>query len=111
SLVPGVKEPLVFESFAKADRSLLEKFGETESLFRTWSWFAVYPVMEDSETEDGREIVFKDLRFYSNAPLAKRLFPDRQVPFTLTAFLDAGGELAAYQYRRPRKSVVHSVSD
>jgi len=111
SLVPGAKEPLVFEDFPKADEALLEKLGETESLFATWSWFAVYPVMENSGTETGREIVFRDLRFYGSAPLMKRLSPDRRVPFTLTAFLDARGELTGYRYSHPGKSVVYSVSD
>jgi len=97
--VPALLPPdLGLASFAKADPALLARLGEQASIFRTWGWFALYPVMQEHAGGAGREVVFTDLRFLVTSPLGQRLFPGRAAPFTLWAQLDAQGRLAGYTF-------------
>jgi len=94
-----------FSEFRKADLSLMEDLGAQASMFKTYRWFSLYPVMENSATPEGRRITFGDLRFYSAAPFMRDIWRKGRPPFLLTAVIDRSGTLRAYEYSRPRGSV------
>jgi inner membrane protein len=90
-----------FETYPKPSLEMVERLKRQESMFRTWFWFAQYPVISSfrqGRDEDRVEIVFTDLRFESRSPVAQRIIPDRRPPFTLTAVVDGKGRLLAYEY-------------
>lgn len=97
---------LRFEDFTKADRQLLERLGEQASFFRTYAWFAMYPVMTEEPNTSGRTISFNDLRFRSTLSFVRRMLRGRDGPFSLTASLDDHGKLRSYTYTRPRGTKV-----
>jgi inner membrane protein len=105
-----VDPPLMM--FPKPDPVLVGRLSQESSFFRTWFWFARYPVVSSvTENEKGREIIFLDLRFFSRSPVGRKLFPDFEPPFTLTAQLDKGGVLVAYAYHRHGKTLFTKVPD
>lgn len=98
-------------AYPKADAALLARLGEEASIFRTWDWFALFPVMQDTVGGAGREVTFADLRFAATSPLGRRLFPDYAPPFTLWARLDGQGRLAAYAFRGAGKALAATLPD
>ncbi|MEW5772544.1 MAG: metal-dependent hydrolase [Thermodesulfobacteriota bacterium] len=97
ALLPAGDIPL--EAHRKADPALLARLGEQAPIFRTWSWFALYPVMRESPANPSTEMTFEDLRFAATSPLGRRLFPGYDPPFTLWARLNGNGRLAEYSFR------------
>lgn len=95
--------PLPLRAYPKADGALLARLGREASIFRTWDWFALYPVMQDIAGSAGREVTFLDLRFVATSPVGQRLFPGYATPFTLWAQLDPQGRLASYSFRGASK--------
>jgi inner membrane protein len=93
-------EPLTFETFRKADLALMRRLGKRASIFRTFAWFAGYPIMERVKTREGATITFSDARFYSMLPFARRYFKKGRRPFSLTAFLNHRGKITKYEYIR-----------
>jgi inner membrane protein len=89
-----------FIAYPKPSPELIELLERQAPIFRTWFWFAQYPVVSStSHQADGRqEITLTDLRFESRSPVAQRIIPDRRPPFTLTAVVDGKGRLLAYEY-------------
>ena len=85
-------------AYPKADEALLARLGEQASIFRTWDWFALYPVMQDIAGSAGREVTFTDLRFLVTSPVGRRLLAGFATPFTLGARLDGQGRLAEYAF-------------
>lgn len=107
-LNPG--RPLEFEDFQKADAALMERLGARASLFRIWSWFAVYPVMERKAAAGGEKVVFSDLRFYGTVGALSAASAGDQRPFSLSAELDAEGRLLSYEYGPPRGArLIHRI--
>ncbi len=94
------KELTPFELFQKADRNLMRKFGEKVSFFKTYEWFAVYPVMKKQETEDGSTVTFGDLRFYTNLKIVRQTFNRDDMEFSLTAVLNKQQEITGFIYQR-----------
>lgn len=94
------ERPLELERFQKADRALLSDLGERASYFRTFAWFAAYPVMQAEADGDRKRLIFGDLRFYSTSASVRRTLGQSASPFSLTALLDRGGRLIAYEYGR-----------
>jgi inner membrane protein len=93
-----------FELFQKADLNLMRKFGKRVSFFKTYEWFAVYPVMEKKETEDGSIVTFGDLRFYTNLKIIRQTFNRNNMEFSLTAVLDKQQEITGFIYHRPGRA-------
>ncbi len=85
-------------AYPKADPTLLARLGEQAPIFRTWDWFALFPVQQDIAGATGREVTFQDLRFVFTSPLAQRILPRSHTPFTLRALLDPEGRLAEYTF-------------
>jgi len=98
------KELTPFELFQKADRNLMRKFGEKVSFFKTYEWFAVYPVMQKKETEDGFTVTFGDLRFYTNLKIGRQTFNRDNMEFSLTAVLNKQQEITGFIYQRPGRT-------
>ena len=93
-----------FEIFQKADLNLMRKFGEKAPFFKTYEWFAVYPVMEKKETEDGVTVTFGDLRFYTNLKIGRQTFDRNNMEFSLTAVLNKQQEITGFIYQRPGRT-------
>jgi hypothetical protein len=86
----------------KADPELLDDLAAQEDFFATWKWFAGYPAMDAAPLPGGgRKIVFKDLRFGIKSPPALKIVDGDRAPFSLTAWIGAGGKLEKYSYDRP----------
>lgn len=94
--------PLSFETFQKADTALMSRLGQHVSFFRTFAWFAAYPVMEADETAAGSRVTFGDLRFYSTLRFLQDAMGGRSSPFSLTAIFDNRKKLVGYEYGRGR---------
>lgn len=101
-LKPGEIPP--FDLFQKADLNLMRKFGKKVSFFKTYEWFAVYPIMSKKETEDGPTVTFGDLRFFTNLRIGRRTFNRDNMEFSLTAVLDEQQEITGFIYRRPGRT-------
>jgi inner membrane protein len=99
--VLSLKEPMMFQTFEKADRALMERLGEKVSLFRTYAWFAEFPTMKTVQHVSERVIIFSDLRFQSSLEFVNRRFRRGETPFSLMAVLTEKGELVRYTYHRP----------
>ena len=93
--------PLKLERFQKADPKLMNKLGKQASMFKTYAWFSLYPIMKESNTKEGEKITFGDLRFYVSNPIGKKILNNREMPFTLIAYLNGKGKLTKYVYLRP----------
>ena len=91
-----------FEVFRKADREKLRRWGEEDSFFATWEWFAVYPVVEEREGETGRVALHSDLRFRTLHPWSESVRPpDLPAPFSLEVELNEAGEPESWRYFEP----------
>jgi len=101
-LQPG--KPLRLEPFHKADMNLLRTLGERASMFATYAWFSVYPIMERQKTADGSSVTFGDLRFYTTFLNRNAGFNNGRMPFSLTAFFNREGEFTEYSYMRPGRA-------
>lgn len=111
SVTLSTMEP-TFVSFPKPDAELVRRLGEQAPFFRTWFWFARYPVVSSvKETDHGLEMTFLDLRFFSRSPIGRKIFPDYKPPFTLTARLNEQRKLKAYLYHRHGRTLVTRVPD
>jgi inner membrane protein len=92
----SLRRPIHLESFLKADQSLLQELGRNVSFFRTFNWFAVYPIMRIQKSGDGSRVTFGDLRFYST--LIRRSTGDGGDFFSLTAILDRNRRITSYEF-------------
>ncbi|SOB57024.1 Membrane-bound metal-dependent hydrolase [Pseudodesulfovibrio profundus] len=101
----GDKGNIQPERYRRADEGMLKTLGEQDSMFRTYAWFAKWPHMTQKTTPEGKEITFGDLRFQSTNPVLKRIFQDRQPPFTLTAYLDEDGVLTGWKFIKGASSI------
>ncbi len=92
-----------FETYRRADREELRRWGAEESFFATWEWFAVYAAMEEIGREnEERTVLYSDLRFRTLHPWAERLRPsDQPPPFSVAVELDETGEPVSWRYFEP----------
>ncbi|GAB6176127.1 metal-dependent hydrolase [Desulfobaculum senezii] len=100
-VLTAAEDDLHFTNFEKADRSVLARLGEKVSMFRTWNWFAAWPVVARSTRSPEQVLTFTDARFYSNNPVLRRLIGERDAPFALEAVLAPDGTLLEYTYDSP----------
>ncbi|WP_272701236.1 metal-dependent hydrolase [Desulfovibrio sp. Fe33] len=82
----------------RADKQILRKLGEQQSMFATYAWFSKWPYVEETDTPDGRTLIFQDLRFTSTNPVMAWVYRDKKQPFTLTAHLDNSGRIMSWSY-------------
>lgn len=82
----------------RADKAYLDELGEQVSMFATYAWFSKWPYCSEETDEEGRTLVFHDLRFTSTNPVLKRFYSGRVLPFTLTARLDPEGRIASRSF-------------
>jgi inner membrane protein len=101
-----LKKPFDFDSYKKADMGRMKILAEKASIFRTFAWFAAYPVMSSEEQGNTERIYFGDLRFYSTVPIVKKINNRNGIPFSLHANLDEDGNLVSWEYNRPGKQKV-----
>jgi len=95
-------ELYALEWHKQADPELLAALAAQEPFFETWHWFAGYPAMDIfADGDGGKRVLFKDLRFGIKSPPALRVIGGERMPFSLTAWLDAGGALTRYLYNPP----------
>lgn len=108
--IPSFCTPLKFSNFDKADRSQLAEFGEVASMFKTWNWFAAWPVVTKDKHGSRTILTFSDIRFYSNNPILKKLIGERKPPFELRAIVSPHGKLLEYVYMQQRNLAPTRVS-
>lgn len=102
---------IALRAYPKADQALLARLGQEASIFRTWDWFALYPVMQDIEGGAGREVTFQDLRYVMTSPVGRRYLANYPTPFTLWAHLDPQGRLTQHAFRGPGQVLAAPVPD
>jgi inner membrane protein len=105
------RKPLVFlERYVKAEKSMFYEFGKEASIFNTYSWFAVYPVVEMTKSGENSLITFGDLRFSSTSNFIGRMNQNRKSPFSLTAVLNGNGKFVEYFYQKPGGvKIIHHI--
>lgn len=105
------RKPLVFlERYVKAEKSMFYEFGKEASIFNTYSWFAVYPVVEMTKSGENSLITFGDLRFSSTSNFIGRMNKNRKSPFSLTAVLNGNGKFVEYFYQKPGGvKIIHHI--
>ncbi len=106
------KRPFIFSTYQKADIVRMLILAEKASIFRTFAWFAAYPVMNIEEQGKTERMNFSDLRFYSTLPMLKDRFNNKKnnVPFSLFANINEDGILISWEYSRPgRQKVIEYV--
>lgn len=91
--------------FPRADTPLVRKAVQESSMFRTYMWFAAYPVVKTESTPNGTLITLTDLRFQT------RLFGNRRTPFQLTGYFNSQMHLTHWEYRRPFRERAIQVLD
>lgn len=101
-----LKRPFYPDMYQKADVAKMLTLAEKASIFRTFAWFAAYPVMDVEEQDNLKRIYFSDLRFYSTIPMFKKYFNKNNIPFSLYANLDKHGNLVSWEYNRPHKQKI-----
>jgi inner membrane protein len=94
----GDREPAAPLRVRRADKAFLRRLGEQQSMFATYAWFTLWPYVEETDTPEGRTLVFSDLRFASTNPVMARFYRGRRQPFTLAARLDESGRLVSWSY-------------
>jgi len=108
----GVSSVNIFESgkrlgfthYTRASTSLVRKAVEGSSMFRTYMWFAAYPVIETKTTSSGTAIVLTDLRFLTN------IFGNRRgIPFTLTGHFNNNQRLTYWEYQSPSGEMITRI--
>jgi len=112
---PGLMESAPLLRLRKADRGELERLGQQASLFRTFDWFAIWPVEELIQSGAGpaqlRTMRYADLRFMNTNPVVARLlgsgWSSGRVHAQITAILAPDGSLKAYRYEnQPAQQVM-----
>jgi hypothetical protein len=105
------RKPLVFLGrHEKADLNMFHEFGRYASIFNTYSWFAVYPVVERRMSGENSMVVFGDLRFSSISGFVARMNKSGKPPFSLTAVLDKNGRFVEYYYQKPGGvKIIHQI--
>lgn len=105
------RKPLVFLGrYEKAEENMFHEFGRDASIFNTYSWFAVYPVVERAKSGENSIITFGDLRFSSTFSFIGRLNKSRKNPFSLTAVLNGNGKFVEYFYQKPGGvKIIHHI--
>lgn len=112
SILPTASGEMRFTDFKKADPKQLKELGEQASFFRTWQWFASYPVIDVQNTIDGQPATtFADARFYSSNPVLREYFDSREMPFTLTAIFTPDGSLKRFLYNHHNKVKAYTVTN
>ena len=94
----GHSEPAAPRRVKRADKAYLRQLGEQQSMFATYAWFSKWPYVMETDTPEGRTLVFRDLRFVSTNPVMAAYYGDREPPFTLTARLDPTGRLTDWSF-------------
>jgi len=105
------RKPLVFlRKYEKAERRMFYEFGKDASIFNTYSWFAVYPVVEITKSGENSVITFGDLRFFNTSNFIERMNNNRKSPFSLTAVLNGNGKFVEYFYQKPGGvKIIHHI--
>lgn len=111
SVLPALQHDFNFATLHRADPHLLDRLGREASFFATWDWFAQWPVMEEHPTTQGRNVTFRDARFLSRQPLVRRWMGARDLPFSITAHLDAAGGLTGFSYNNHGKIITYAVTN
>lgn len=101
-----LKTPIKFDVYQKADMARILILAEKAAIFKTFAWFAVYPIMNLQEHNNLEKIYFGDLRFYSALPIIKKYNDKNGIPFSLSASLDEYGNLISWEYYRHQKQKV-----
>jgi inner membrane protein len=99
-----VNAPIDFTAYKKADRQLLQRFGEQASLFRIYNWFTDYTIMWEEQSGHDTMITFGDLRFSTTVPFLRNLRETGRLPFALTAVLNKNRKLVKYYYSGPGRT-------
>ncbi|EGB13943.1 membrane-bound metal-dependent hydrolase [Pseudodesulfovibrio mercurii] len=94
----GDREPTAPLRVRRADKTFLRALGKQQSMFATYAWFTLWPYVEETDTPEGRTLVFRDLRFASTNPVMTWYYDGKRLPFTLVAHLDHTGRLTAWSY-------------
>lgn len=94
----GDRESVAPLRVKRADKAFLRTLGKQQSMFATYAWFTKWPYVEETDTPEGRTLVFHDLRFTSTNPVLSWYYDDRRPPFTLTAHLDQAGRITSWSY-------------
>ena len=97
----GKNDQTQYERYQKADLALLKKYGEKVSFFKTYAWFALYPVMKITNKDAHTMVTFGDLRFISTLSFLKNRTEKNGLPFSLSALLDDDRNLIGFTYRKP----------
>ncbi|MFH1102467.1 MAG: metal-dependent hydrolase [Pseudomonadota bacterium] len=97
----GKNDQIQYERYQKADLALLKTFGEKVSFFKTYAWFALYPVMKITNQDAHTMVTFGDLRFISTLSFLKNRTQKNGLPFSLSALLDDDRNLVGFTYRKP----------
>lgn len=106
----GRKPPVFLGRYEKAERRMFYEFGKDASIFNTYSWFAVYPVVETTKSGENSIITFGDLRFSSTSNFIGRMNKNRKSPFSLTAVLNGSGKFVEYFYQKPGGvKIIHHI--
>jgi inner membrane protein len=86
----------------RADPALLARLAKEDRSARIWASFALLPLQEDLPRDGGTEYRFFDQRFASMVPFVRKIQELRgdggTSPFSLSARLNARGELTAVRY-------------
>jgi inner membrane protein len=99
-----VTTPIDFTAYTKADRQLLQRFGEQAALFKIYKWFTDYTIMWEEQSGHDTMITFGDLRFSTTVPFLRNLRETGGFPFALTAVLNNNRELVKYHYYGPGRT-------
>lgn len=104
------RSPVFMGRYEKAEKRMFYEFGKDASIFNTYSWFAVYPVVERRESGENSLITFGDLRFSSTSGFVARMNKDGKNPFSLTAVLNGNGRFVEYFYQKPGGvKIIHHI--
>ena len=104
-------EPWPLTGYEKADPMLLDSLGRRASIFKTFAWFADFPVMEMKNDPQNLTLKFYDLRFASLVPLVRQAFDGRSPPFALDAVLNRKGKLVEYVFHRRGRALAFGMAD
>lgn len=106
----GRKQLFFLGRHEKADEKMFSEFGKEASIFNTYSWFAVYPVVERTISGENSMVTFGDLRFSSTSGFMARMNRSGRNPFSLTAVLDRNGRFMEYYYQKPGGvKIIHQI--
>ncbi len=86
---------LKFTPYPRAITSLVRFASQQSSMFRTYMWFAAYPVVRTETPSNETAITLTDLRFRSH------LFANNRLPFQLTGYFNSQQRLIRWEYQQP----------